>query len=743
MASQMSTAAELETLSRLARDLHAQANRQRVGALARLRRCFGEGIRTPIDLGTVQNCVATERGFDDWESLHRCIAEPPRDSLEAAHWLVSHILDDDTEHIDFDSSVIGEIAADFVAVRLAMLDSTVSIGQLVKEGVDKPLPPFDVPALVYVCCSKYGASNAPMRAIRRDWTDQLLQNNADPNAGLRERDTIRGFRTCLGGAIGCARDVDLAKQLLNAGADINDGPTLYEGSAMWEAVRLRDHDALNALIDSNPPEWHLCHALTHCMQFHDERVVEKLLMSGADPNWNMTVFGMRGNALHEAVQCETPISTIELLLDHGAKLDATDNGDRTPLAIAVARGREDIVNALVERGAELSEAGDFERFVGACFRASKTEAKEIKTDAALQNVESYHDQLWLHEAINSGTHETLNLLLTVGFDPDTIDYQGESASHRAILAEDEYALEILLDRDASMSLRNFRGDTVVELALRSESHVNSHLIDALARSLSQEQFEVRGSHLRPEDVESFELAADSIANGNIEQLKDLLKVHPYFGSARSVRPHRCALMNYVGVNGFEGERQKSPDNAVEIIEVLLAAGCDPDVLCYTYRGGPGENTLGLLLSSGVVESPEQQMAMTRELVKGGATIGEGYRLLFSLLDAKESGTVAAVISSIDTMGESARDVFFALAGNHELTLMEELLNAGLDVNVANDLKQTALHWAAFNGDEALVDWLLERGADHTLQELQFNGTCAGWADAGGHPDLAKRLGSLR
>lgn len=742
MVSRVSSAVELESLAESSHDLHAQANRRRIGALARLQRCFGTVIDAPINLRTAQDCVANERGYDDWESMHRHVAEPPADSIESARWFVYQIFEDNVEHISLESSGSAELATEFVAVRLAMLDKTVSIGQLVKEGVDRPLPPFDVPALVYVCCSKYGASNASMRALRRDWADRLLENDADPSAGIPERDSIRGFRTCLGGAIGFARDVKLAKQLLNAGADINDGPTLYEGSAMWEAVRLQDHAALDALIEASPPEWHLCHALTHCMQMHDEQIIEKLLVSGADPNWDKTVFGMGGNALHEAIQCDATIRTIELLLDHGAKLDATDNGDRTPLAIAVALGREDIVTTLVDRGAERSEAGDIERFVGACFRAIKTEAEEIKTKTGLSDIKSYHNQLWLHEAINRGSHETLKLLLSVGFEPDVIDYQGETALHRAVLAGDEQALEALLDFDSSTSVQNFEGDTVVELALRGSSQVDSHVIDVLASSLTQEQFNVQGSRLRPQHVESFELAADSIANGDVEQLKDLLNANPYFHSARSVRPHRCALMNYIGVNGFEGERQKSPDNAVEIIEVLLAAGCDPDVLCYTYRGGPGENTLGLLLSSGVVSSPEQQMAMTRALVNGGATIGDEYRLLFSLLDAKESDTVAEVVSSIDINDDSARDVFFALAGNRELSLMEELLNAGLDVNVTNDLEQTALHWAAFNGDEELVDWLLERGADHTLQELQFNGNCAGWADAGGHPDLAKRLASL-
>lgn len=742
MADEVTRPPVLERISQIAATLHAQAIQRRIGAIARMRRCLGESHEKLISLQNACDCIAMERGYDDWESMCRHITEPPSDSQHASRWIVEHLLDEDIVRIGLNNPMSAVDASASLGARLAMLDATVSVDQIVALGVEELLPPLDVPALVYVCCSQYGATNENLRSLRRDWTDQLLQNNANPNAGMRTRDSIRGFRTCLGGAIGRARDTELAKRLLDAGADIDDGPTLYEGSAMWEAVRLCDYAALDLLLSANPPEWHVCHALTHCLQLHDELIVEKLLTYGADANWNKTVHGMGGNALHEAVQCEVPISTIELLVNYGAKLDATDNGDRTPLAIAVALGREDIVSTLVERGAERSEAGAIERFVGACFRDNESDAGEIRKNDELSKATSYHDQLWLHEAIKRGRDGTLELLLAIDFDLDTIDYEGETALHHAVLEEDQYALETLLQLGASTSVQNFVGYTVVDLAVRGTSQGNSRIVDTLARTLSQDQFNEHGSYLRPHDVESFEVAADAIANGNAEQLKELLTANPYFNKARSLRPHRCALMNYVGVNGFEGERQKSPDNAVEIIEVLLDAGCDPNVVCYTYRGGPGENTLGLLLSSGVVSSPEQQMAMTRALVNGGATIDASYRLLFELLDAKETNSIEDVVSSLDVNDVAVREVFFALAGNREFVLVQELLTAGVDVNATNDLKQTALHWAAFNGDEALVDWLLERGADPMLQELQFNGTCAGWADAGGHPDLAKKLATF-
>lgn len=736
--------AVLEPLYQSAVALHAQAQRLQIGAVARLRRSLGSSWEESKTLESACDCVAIERGYDDWESMCRHVAEPPSEPQDAARWLVGHLLNGNDDRIDIDRLIKSDSAMDTVGARLAMLDSSVSVEQIITDGVNQPLAPLGVPALVYVCCSKYGAINETMRAKRRDFAEQLLSNDADPNVGMVERDSIRGFRTCLGGAIGCARDVELAKQLLDAGADINDGPTLYEGSAMWEAVRLRDHAALDVLVEAEPPEWHLCHALTHCLQLNDEYLALLLLDYDADPNWNKTVYGMGGNVLHEAIQCDAPRDTIEMLLQRGASIDATDNGGRTPIAVATALSPLDVIGLISTWSPDMDIPGpsEFERFVGICFEGDETGALDLKEKLGISGAKTYHDQLWLHEVIQRGSHKALDLLLTVDFDLNTIDYQGQTALHRAVMADDEHAVKTLLERGASTAIQNFDGDTVVELAIRQTVHGNTHIVDLLARSLSDEAFDTRGSRLRPQDVESFEQAADAIANGDVAQLKNLLEAKPYFNKARSVRPHRCALMNYIGVNGFEGERQKSPENAVEFIEVLLAHGCDPNVLCYTYRGGPGENTLGLLLSSGIVSSPAQQLAMTRALVKGGATISEGYQMLFNLLDAKDTDSVAEVVSSIDMNDSAVREAFFALGSNHEHALMEALIAAGFDVNSTNELEQTSLHYAALNGDESFVDWLLEHGADPTLRELQFDGNSAGWADAGGHAELAKRLGRL-
>ena len=70
----------------------------------------------------------------------------------------------------------------------------------------------------------------------------------------------------------------------------------------------------------------------------------------------------------------------------------------------------------------------------------------------------------------------------------------------------------------------------------------------------------------------FEEAADAVVSGDIDTLTRLLDENPALSHERSTREHRCTLLHYVGANGFEGFRQKSPKNAVEIAELLLERG---------------------------------------------------------------------------------------------------------------------------------------------------------------------------
>jgi hypothetical protein len=54
-------------------------------------------------------------------------------------------------------------------------------------------------------------------------------------------------------------------------------------------------------------------------------------------------------------------------------------------------------------------------------------------------------------------------------------------------------------------------------------------------------------------------------------------------------------------------------------------------------------------------------------------------------------------------------------------------------------KITGLHYAALNGHRAMVEFLLNHGADRNVKDTKIGSTAAGWADHGGRPDIRDLL----
>jgi ankyrin repeat protein len=71
-----------------------------------------------------------------------------------------------------------------------------------------------------------------------------------------------------------------------------------------------------------------------------------------------------------------------------------------------------------------------------------------------------------------------------------------------------------------------------------------------------------------------------------------------------------------------------------------------------------------------------------------------------------------------------------------------LLEKGAEINVIPggfDYAGTGLHYAALNGHMAMVEFLLQHGADRNVKDTKVKATAAGWAEHGGHLELRDLL----
>ncbi len=194
-----------------------------------------------------------------------------------------------------------------------------------------PGGPLDWAPLLYACHSCF-----PTTALARE----LLEHGADPNAFFVNE---YGNMSALYGAAGIKHDPELTRALLEAGANPDDGESLYHATEAEspECVRiLLGHGA--QATGSN--------ALAHALD--DERLehVRLLLEHGADPNEHPHVA--------HAVRRGCGPEAIELLASHGADVNLpggeTWRGDvplRTAYQHAVLRGKDELAELLARLGA--------------------------------------------------------------------------------------------------------------------------------------------------------------------------------------------------------------------------------------------------------------------------------------------------------------------------------------------------------------------------------------------------------
>ncbi len=333
----------------------------------------------------------------------------------------------------------------------------------------------------------------------------------------------------------------------------------------------------------------------------------------------------------------------------------------------------------------------------------------------------------------------------------------------ACLAQDADAIQFVKDETAGFDYLYRDGAATTQISIDQARA-------AVARWYHFENWATLSDWLAAYDradslVGPFERAAEAIVYGDIDTLDRLLREHSPLIRERSMRGHRATLLIYVGANGVEWYRQKTPRNAVTIAEMLLDAGAEIDAVGEMYRG---TTTLGLVATSVHPVVTGVQEPLMQVLLDRGASIARAvapdytHGLVVSAclangrpgaaeflarrgaeLDIEGAAGVGDLAAVRRCLADGAprgkptpkqlQRAFNWACGYGRTNSVEFLLTQGISVRDGGE-GETALHHAAYGGHPDVVRLLLARGADVNVKDTSYDATPLGWAIYGfSHP----------
>jgi hypothetical protein len=248
---------------------------------------------------------------------------------------------------------------------------------------------------------------------------------------------------------------------------------------------------------------------------------------------------------------------------------------------------------------------------------------------------------------------------------------------------------------------------------------------------------VEALSLKSSPTSRFESAVDAVVAGDLGTLERLLRENPDLIRTRSTRRHNSTLLLYVGANGVEDYRQRSPKNAVKIAEMLLKAGADVNAVGEMYGGS---TTLGLVATSIHPARAGVQEALIDTLLDHGASFDgsvapdyTGGSIINACL-ANGRGEAAAYLAK-----RGARLDLEGAAGVGRLDVVKSFFHedGSLKANATREQMKSGFNWACEYGWPGVVDFLLQRGID--VGERHRGETGLHWAAHGAHVEIVNLL----
>lgn len=444
---------DLSGLRRAAKGLLRDARGGEAAAAARMSGISGKAA--PWKLADALHVIAREKGFASWPKLAAAAKAHGLDRATALQRLRIAV------HMGRTDEAKALLAADAglaqadlgIAVALYDVDALRAAPNAATTEVAGRLP------LLHLCFSR-AHQIWPERSGNAVKIARLLfAAGADPNAAL---DHEGHPLSALYGALGHARHLALAQALLDAGANPDDGESLYHATELGDARGVKMLLAAGATPRGT-------NALMRAMDFDSAEMVAALLDAGADPNeYSAEPVGGEtpsvASALHQAARRGCSKGVCRLLMDAGANPNQRFQGV-TPYAYARAYGSSELARMIADAGGDTALTASERLLARAADGAPLTQQIDA---SALPSV--YHTMI--NERAHLASAEPLIARLIAAGVPHDVPSATDGATPAHIAGWNGVAgvLEVLLSAGANLAhLNGYGGDILSTILHGSEN----------------------------------------------------------------------------------------------------------------------------------------------------------------------------------------------------------------------------------------------------------------------------------
>lgn len=408
--------------------------------------------------------------------------------------------------------------------------------------------------------------------------------------------------------------------------------------------------------------------------------IAQILVAENESDWKLPEVCQSETGLHALARYNL-VTLAKRIIDSDAELvDAVTVGGDSPLMIAAAYGRMNMVNLFLNSTEKVHKAnnnGYTPLHVAVSNRHSNVVLALLQADADV-NSQNKFGSTPLHLAVSNGHAEIVRTLLDAGSSVMLKNEAGKTALH---LAEH---LEILrqLIAVAGVDLNTSMEWTALHFAARQG---RLDLVNCLLEA---------GADAAAKTVEGFTPLRLAAYNGYLDIVQRLLEVNPAMSADTwgenalhdaAARGH-LAVVKLLLASGADTESRDnekctplhyaSQDGHLEVVDALLDAGADPN-------GESTTNITSLHLASS----------------NGGLNVVE--RLISLSLN----------VNCQSNTGQTP--LHHASEGGH-IKVVERLIAANADLHIQSRWGDTPLHRASWNGHLSVVSGLLNAGANHSL-----------------------------